>query len=189
MNNAVRDAVSELQNLFNSRSASGTSTEDIQRAKDYFHWVKAKSNLITNEKSFAVPSNIEVVQGMRTLRAPSSPGKTLVQRGSVLWMDFGENIGQEFSGRHPGLILKIGGETAIVVPLSSQTPTPAQIASKVYVRVDHVHNFTPMTRWGNVLNTTAISLQRFHFNKVGGVKGEVLDAVKQAMRDSRVFGT
>jgi uncharacterized protein YifN (PemK superfamily) len=187
--NLTRKARISLKKLYNARSLSGTAPIDVKRAKDYIEWIETKTNTVTNEKSFVVPDHIMIVQGMKILRATDFPRKTLVQRGSILWMDFGENIGQEFSGRHPGLILKIGGETAIVVPLSSQTPTTEQQASGIYAQVDHVYNFTPMTRWANALNTTALSIQRFHFNTVGSVKGTILDKVKIAMKASKVFGT
>lgn len=37
----------------------------------------------------------------------------------VVWVDFGFNIGVEFGGKHPAIILKKVGEALIVVPLSS----------------------------------------------------------------------
>lgn len=187
MINATRNARVKIKNLYHSRIVPGNAAEDVARAKSYLEWIDVKTETIINENTFTLPTGITLVQGMQ-IRRPANPNEKLVQRGTVLWMDFGENIGQEFSGRHPGLILKIGGQTAIVVPLSSQTPTTAQLQSGIYAKIDHVYNFTPMTRWANVLNTTALSIQRFHFTSFGNVKGTVLDNVKTAMRASKVFG-
>ncbi|OBZ08335.1 hypothetical protein A8L34_23745 [Bacillus sp. FJAT-27264] len=185
---ATRGARSKLKSLCFSRATSETTPAEIDRVKNYLNWVEAKTELVINEKEFALPPEITLVQGMKIRRSTSFDEK-FVQRGTVLWMDFGENLGQEFSGRHPGLILKIGGETAIVVPLSSQSPTTEQLASGIYAKIDHVYNFTPMTRWANVLNTRAVSIQRFHFKSIGNVKGSVLDNVKVAMKASGVFGS
>lgn len=188
MINSVRSARVRLKELYKLRSSPDIEAVTLEKTKSYFTWIETKTGIIMNESSFTLPSDIILVQGMKMLRNSDYLGKRLVQRGSVLWMEFGENIGQEFSGKHPGLVLKIGGETAIVIPLSSQTPTMDQKNSGIYAEVPHVYNFTSMTRWANVLNITALSIQRFHFEKVGSVKGIVLDNVKEAMKNSKVFG-
>jgi hypothetical protein len=37
-------------------------------------------------------------------------------RGNVIWVEFGFNIGCEFGGKHPAIILKNIGEDLIVAP-------------------------------------------------------------------------
>jgi len=185
--NATRVARLKLKSLYRSRSVADATTNDVERAKNFLEWMGSKTEMVIHENTYTLPADVTLVQGMQVKR-PANPNERLIQRGTVLWMDFGENIGQEFSGRHPGLILKVGGLTAVVVPLSSQAPTTAQLQSGIYAKIDHVYNFTPMVRWANVLNTTALSVQRFHFQRIGGVKGNALDNIKTAMRASKVFG-
>ena len=43
-----------------------------------------------------------------------------LQRRNVVWIDFGFNVGREFGGKHPAIILKnIMNETLVVLPVST----------------------------------------------------------------------
>lgn len=46
----------------------------------------------------------------------------LFKRGNVVWLDFGFNIGNEFGGMHPAVILKNFDTDLFVVPISSKKP-------------------------------------------------------------------
>ena len=46
----------------------------------------------------------------------------LFKRGNVIWIDFGFNIGNEFGGMHPAVILKNFDNDLFVVPISSKEP-------------------------------------------------------------------
>ena len=46
----------------------------------------------------------------------------LFKRGNVIWLDFGFNIGNEFGGVHPAVILKNFDNDLLVVPISSKKP-------------------------------------------------------------------
>ena len=46
----------------------------------------------------------------------------LFKRGNVVWLDFGFNIGNEFGGMHPAVILKNFDNDLFVVPISSKKP-------------------------------------------------------------------
>jgi mRNA-degrading endonuclease toxin of MazEF toxin-antitoxin module len=95
----------------------------------------------------------------------------ILRRGNVVWVNFGFNIGREFRGKHPALILKNVKATMIVLPLSSQTPNDPDIN----VEVDRVYGLPPKTRWGNILRITPVSIIRIDFNSpVGSVKNNVL---------------
>ena len=48
--------------------------------------------------------------------------KEYIVRGDVVWVEFGFNIGEEFSGRHPAVVLKNGGKTLLVLPITSKQP-------------------------------------------------------------------
>ena len=48
--------------------------------------------------------------------------KVLLKRGNVVWIDFGFNIGNEFGGMHPAIILKNFDNEIFVLPISSKKP-------------------------------------------------------------------
>ena len=48
--------------------------------------------------------------------------KILFRRGNVVWIDFGFNIGSEFGGMHPAIILKNFDKELFVLPVSSKKP-------------------------------------------------------------------
>ena len=48
--------------------------------------------------------------------------KVLFKRGNVVWIDFGFNIGNEFGGMHPAIILKNFNSEVFVLPISSKKP-------------------------------------------------------------------
>ncbi len=47
----------------------------------------------------------------------------LFKRGNVVWIDFGFNIGNEFGGMHPAVILKNFSNDLFVLPISSKRPS------------------------------------------------------------------
>lgn len=91
--------------------------------KDYLEWVKNKTKIIMNSPYFLQKS------------------KEFIVRGDVVWVEFGFNIGEEFSGRHPAVILKNGGKTLLVLPITSKQPTEKQLASNTYVELGKIYNF------------------------------------------------
>lgn len=64
-------------------------------------------------------------------------------RKHVVWVDFGYNIGTEFSGRHPAIILKNLKDSLIVIPLSSQEPKTMDYN----VKVEKVYMITCCKMW------------------------------------------
>ncbi len=54
----------------------------------------------------------------------------LFKRGNVIWLDFEFNIGNEFGGMHPAVILKNFDNDLFVVPISSKKPPE-------YVKIEH----------------------------------------------------
>lgn len=134
-------------------------------ASSFLKYLKRRTEMLDEEDTFQVPNGIEV------------------KRGKVFWVDFGVNVGEELGGKHPAIVLRVGGKTAIVVPLSSQEPTDRQKASGAYIEVDKVYGFKDMKRWVNVLNTMPVSLQRFDFDSSSGnVKGYILDRLNNAVK-------
>ena len=98
----------------------------------------------------------------------------VLRRGGVVWVNFGYNIGCEFGGKHPDLILKNSKDTLIALPLSSQTPNNRDIN----VEIDSVYGLPLKKRWGNILRIIPISVIRIDFNSpVGSV---ILESEKKS---------
>lgn len=105
----------------------------------------------------------------------------VLRRKTVVWVDFGFNIGEEFGGKHPALILKSISNELIVVPLSSQEPDEIR---DFHVRVDKVYKFVSKIRWINIYRIKPISILRVDFTSpIGDVKGVVLDKISEAIQN------
>ena len=138
--------------------------------KDYLEWIDKKTKIIINSPYFIQKSKEHIV------------------RGDVIWVEFGFNIGEEFSGRHPAVILKNGGKTLIVLPVTSKMPTQKQLSSTNYIELGKIYNFKEMRRWVNIFNITPISIERIDFSKKkGNIKGEDLDNISKAFLQSDLF--
>ena len=138
--------------------------------KDYLEWIDKKTKIIMNSPEFINKS------------------KKYIIRGDVVWVEFGFNIGEEFSGRHPAVVLKNGGKTLLVLPITSKQPTEKQLLSNNYVELGKIYNFKEMKRWVNIFNINPISIERIDFTKKkGNIKGSDLDIISKAFLDSDLF--
>ena len=142
--------------------------DDRKRTNNYFEWLHKKTNIVNNEKTFVCN---EILQNLK--------------RGDVVWIEFGFNIGYEFGGRHPAIILRKTGDSIFVVPVSSQEPYEKK---DYHVRVEKIYNFKNMIRWANVLKIQNVSIQRVDFKaSIGNVKGHILNEINDAIKISHIF--
>lgn len=133
-------------------------------ASTFLRWIKRKTEIISQEKEFTVPKDVDL------------------RRTKVFWIDFGFNIGQEFGGKHPAIILRVSGRQVFVLPLSSQAPDPDKIDNPMFVKIPKVFDFSYMTRWVNVLNIKCVSIQRIDFTSPSGrVPGNIMDKISEAI--------
>lgn len=106
----------------------------------------------------------------------------LLSRGNVCWADLGFNVGCEFGGRHPVLIIQNWETTLLVIPLTSQVPKEE---SDYKIEIPKVYNFADKQRWANITCVTVISIYRIDFNgSFGSVKGEVLDKIRDKFKEN-----
>jgi mRNA-degrading endonuclease toxin of MazEF toxin-antitoxin module len=137
--------------------------DDKKRTQNYLVWLKIKTDLVLKEKDSIIPPEFD----------------KKIQRGAVVWVEFGFNIGREFGGRHPALILKRTGDSVFVIPLSSQRPNTIK---PYHVQIPRVYGFKNMERWTNVLKVQNVSIIRIDFlASMGNVKGEVLNQINKAL--------
>ena len=166
---SLQDAISALHKHFGT--ISETVPEQVKLANEYYKWTALKTNLILDEKSFQLP--------------PEMIARSLVLiRKAVVWVDFGYNIGTEFGGRHPAIILKNLKDSLVVIPLSSQEPK----SMDYNVKVDKVYGYPLMPRWANVTRITQVSLSRVHFEKIGDVKPAVLTQINDKLKKCGIIG-
>lgn len=156
--------VSELDTLISNTTLN--DKEELKRSINYLKWIEKKSQIINTEKTFVVPKDFNI------------------KRGNVVWVEFGFNIGREFGGKHPALVLRRTGESIFVLPLSSQKPDEIK---DFHVKIDRVYGFKNITRWANVLKIVNVDIQRIDFTcSIGNVKGLILDNVNNAINRNKI---
>lgn len=159
----------------------------IPKKVHFLRFSKLKPDDQTFINQFYVPNhdNTEYLLNAPALTDPQDAEKIVrllvFSRGNVVWTEFGFNIGCEFGGRHPALILKNNGETLLVIPLSSQEPL---VKKPYHVKIEKVYNYEDKTRWASVTNLRPISVYRVDLSaQIGSVKGKVLDDIQKALKD------
>ena len=164
---AQSQAAREVQLLIDTTDME--SSEDRKRTKNYCDWVSKKTQIVRDEKSFDYNADIY----------------KKVKRGTVIWIEFGFNIGDEFGGKHPAIVLRKTGSSVFVIPLSSKEPTQVK---PHHVKIEKVYGFKNITRWANVLRLINVSLQRVDTTaSIGNVKGADLDRINDAIKKTHVF--
>lgn len=154
-----------IDNLYSSTNKE--NDDERKRTNNYLQWISKKTQYVIDEPLFVCDKEEKLV------------------RGAVVWIEFGFNIGDEFGGRHPAIILRKTPSSIFVVPLSSQEPN---IKRSYHVKVDRVYGFTKMIRWTNVLKLQSVSIQRVDTSaSIGNVKGKVLDDINSALKKNHIF--
>ena len=129
--------------------------------------------------------------------------KVLLKRGNVVWIDFGFNIGNEFGGMHPAIILKNFDNEIFVLPISSKKPKEYNKLEQDYrnkkitleecvkkkgqiteiVQIDNIYRFKDMIRWANITRMKKVSILRLNFNgTIGKVDGKYLSTINEKIR-------
>ena len=129
--------------------------------------------------------------------------KVLLKRGNVVWIDFGFNIGNEFGGMHPAIILKNFDNEIFVLPISSKKPKEYRKLEQYYhnrkitleecekkkgqiteiVQIDNIYRFKDMIRWANITRMKKVSILRLNFNgTIGKVDGKYLSMINEKIR-------
>lgn len=124
----------------------------------------------------------------------------LFKRGNVIWLDFGFNIGNEFGGMHPAVILKNFDSDLFVVPISSKKP-PEYVKieqdlkdkkitddeSKIrknditeIIELSKINGFRNMLRWARITRMKKISMLRVNFSgTIGTLDGTNMDKIAE----------
>ena len=122
----------------------------------------------------------------------------LLKRGNVVWIDFGFNVGNEFGGMHPAVILKNFEKDLFVLPISSKKPIEyiriekeledgkitVQESKKQknelteIIEIDKINGFKKMLRWARITRMKKVSILRVNFSgTIGTLDGNYMDSI------------
>lgn len=106
----------------------------------------------------------------------------LLSRGCVCWVEFGFNIGSEYGGCRPAIVIKNFKNTLLVIPLTTQKKDDRDYI----LEVPFIHNLPKKKRWAMISNLTTISVHRVCFNNgFGMVRGDIINEIRN--RISRII--
>lgn len=124
----------------------------------------------------------------------------LFKRGNVIWLDFGFNIGNEFGGMHPAVILKNFDNDLFVVPISSKKPPEyvkieqdfkdkiiseeecqkQKSAITEIIELSKINGFRNMLRWARITRMKKVSILRVNFSgTIGTLDGSDMNAIAE----------
>ena len=122
----------------------------------------------------------------------------LFKRGNVVWIDFGFNIGNEFGGMHPAVILKNFDKDLFVVPISSKKPIEYTRIEKdledgkitkeeckkqkdkitEIIELEKINGFRKMLRWARITRMKKVSILRVNFSgTIGTLDGKDINNI------------
>lgn len=157
------------------------------------------NNYIT-KKNYRIFNNMNISKEEIRLLAK----KILFRRGNVVWVDFGFNIGNEFGGMHPAIILKNFENDLFVLPVSSKKPIEyTKIENDFFenkisedeckkrkdrvneiVQLDSIIGFKEITRWANITRMKKVSLLRVNFSgTIGRVDGKCMGTITRKISE------
>ena len=174
---------------------------------DEFSYKKANKNLkqiIDNnyirQKNYYVFNNTNISYEDTMLITK----KAVLKRGNVVWIDFGFNIGNEFGGMHPAVILKNFDKDLFVLPVSSKKPIEYEKLEKILadgkisekecearknkiteiVQLNDISGFKKMIRWANITRIRKVSLLRLNFSgTIGRIDGEYMNEISKKISE------
>ena len=105
---------------------------------------------------------------------------------NVVWVDFGYNIGREFGGKHPAVILKNLGEVLIVCPISSDNGKLRPQMTAVEFEPNDFYNLpSQRKRFTDITRLTPVSILRVDTrSKPGSLKMEKFTEILTKIKES-----
>lgn len=152
LNTLLDEVYEKLSNMVNKTDQE--NIKDVKRTRNYLSALSSHIDAIDREREFNL----------------TNKQKGMMIRGNVVWVDFGFNIGTEFGGRHPAIILRVTSnyKSVLVLPIDSESSAPETMEARknkeYWYKIDHVNGMKKMTRWANVYRTIEISSIRIDFS-------------------------
>ena len=147
-------------------------TESSKKTINYLEWSSLKTDIIDNEDKFLL----------------TEAQSQLIKRGNVIWVNFGFNIGSEFGGHHPAVIIRKMGMGVYVIPLDSGK-IPENKKDKDYlIPIPFVYGLPKMPRHCNIYKMVCIDPRRFDFNGTyGNVHGKIMDKISDSLKKHVIY--
>ena len=178
MDTLLNEVNSKLQDLIDNTDIG--NDDDVKRTKNYLSALSTHIDAINRERIFELTDKQDQI----------------LKRGNVVWVDFGFNIGTEFGGRHPAIILKRIKQIdqIVVIPLDSSSDIPDTELKRenfdfwVKILGEEIWGMTNQIRWANVYNITQVSNIRVDFFdnegnfKYFSVDYDVLDRIDEKVK-------
>lgn len=156
MEESLQDVYKKLTALIEQTNQEDEN--DVKRTVNYLNALSKHIDLICKERTF------EIIEEQ----------KALLRRGTVVWVDFGFNIGEEFGGKHPAVILRTLSDkkSLTVIPLDSMSDKPEvemfRETHDYWVKVPRITGMANITRWVNVYRVKEVSSIRVDFQRSCG---------------------
>ena len=182
MDTLLNEVNSKLKDLIDNTDIGNEN--DVKRTKNYLSALLSHIDAINRERIFELTDKQDQI----------------LKRGNVVWVDFGFNIGNEFGGMHPAVILKNFDNDLFVVPISSKKP-PEYIkieqdlkdkkitkdecqkrkeAITEIIELSKINGFRNMLRWARITRMKKISMLRVNFSgTIGTLDGIDMDAIAE----------
>lgn len=164
--NAYSKAISSLKDF--TESTNQNDADDVKRTINYLEWNSLKTDIIKSENEFSL----------------TDEQLALIKRGNVLWVNFGFNIGSEFGGHHPAVIVRKMGMGVYVIPLDSGKIPENKKDKDYYIPIPYVYGLPNLPRHCNVYKMVCIDPRRFDFNGVyGSLHGKIMTKISNALKN------
>lgn len=181
MQNLLNKVNSKLQDLVND--TDDNDAKDVKRTKNYLSALSDHIDSIKKERNFVL----------------SEEQKAMIKRGNIVWVDFGFNIGAEFGGRHPAIVLRTfaSSDTITVIPLDS-SPSDEMVLNKrkekdYWIEIPYIHNMRRCIRWVNAFRVIDVSIVRVDLTKLSNsyvdrnILSEIDEGIFKFMYKPKIF--
>ena len=146
--------------------------ERLNKIEKYFDWLIIKTEKVKEEPIF---------------NANSLPP---LRRGDVVLINLGFNIGEEFGGQHPAIVLRNSNKDnkrVVILPITSQEPRNKKLP--IYVNIGRIRGLDETKyHWANIFSVCAVSKQRVVYPpEPKQVNGRILDRISGAIKSQIAF--
>lgn len=172
----IREILKTFKSIYN---LTKNKNIDIDKKILYLESIQSQNNLFLKEKSVIFEEEY----------------KEKLRRGNIVWVEFGFNVGHEFGGRHPAIVMRYinNGEDIYVVPLDSGTLPCNKTIEQGYVEIPKFDNkcltvfdMAQMDRWCNVYRLRCISWSRIDFTQtIGRMRVDYVDKIDETILTHR----
>lgn len=130
-----------------------------------------------NGENKYIRNSVKITNGDRRLLVDD----LILFKGRIVWVELGFNVGKEFGGERPVIILKNIGDSILVAPMTSGTANPNK---RYEVPVEKYYDMSQRNRYVNIFRIRPISKRRVLFStKQSRVHSSVIRHIVSEYKD------